>query len=103
MKTDLKFVFDTNVIVSGFFFPKSLPRAALYSASEIGQILYSRGTLDELWDVIMRPKFDRYLPLAARAGAGHDTARPRLARGGVPAELAWPRGDRRRRNRKPGR
>ena len=32
----------------------------------IGQIVRSEETLNELWDVLVRPKFDRFLPLSDR-------------------------------------
>lgn len=66
MSLERRFVFDTNVLVSAFLFKKGIPRAALDLAMSIGQILRSEETLDELWDVLVRPKFDRFLPLSDR-------------------------------------
>jgi len=66
MNPDRKFVFDTNVLVSAFLFRNSIPRQAFDLAMSIGMVLRSDETLDELWDVLVRPKFDRYLPLADR-------------------------------------
>lgn len=66
MKTEHRFVFDTNVLVSAFLFRNSTPRQALDAAIAVGQIIHSDETLDELWTVLVRPKFDRYLPLADR-------------------------------------
>lgn len=66
MNPDNCFVFDTNVLVSAFLFKKGIPRAALDIALEIGLIVRSDDTLDELWEVLVRPKFDRFLPLGDR-------------------------------------
>ena len=66
MKTEYRFVFDTNVLVSAFFFRKGTPRQALDVALSIGSILHSDETLDELWTVLVRPKFDRFLSLDDR-------------------------------------
>lgn len=66
MKTEYRFVFDTNVLVSAFLFRQGLPRQALDVAIAVGQMLHSDETLDELWTVLVRPKFDRYLSLGER-------------------------------------
>jgi len=66
MNPERLFVFDTNVLVSAFMFRRSTPREALDLAMSIGKIVRSDETLDELWDVLVRPKFDRYLSLADR-------------------------------------
>lgn len=66
MKTEHRFVFDTNVLVSAFFFRYSKPRQALDVALAIGQVIHSDETLNELWTVLVRPKFDPYLSLADR-------------------------------------
>lgn len=66
MKIDRLFVFDNNVLVSAFFFKNSNPRRALDLALSLGRILRSEETLEELWEVLVRPKFDRYLPLSER-------------------------------------
>lgn len=66
MKTEHRFVFDTNVLVSAFLLRNSTPRQAFDCAISVGLLLYSEETLGELWTVLVRPKFDRYLPLADR-------------------------------------
>ena len=66
MKTEMRFVFDTNVLVSSLFFPKSKPREAFVLANKLGRIVHSEETLHELWDVMTRSKFDRFLPLSDR-------------------------------------
>lgn len=66
MNPERRFVFDTNVLVSAFLLRNSVPRQALDLAMAIGTVVRSNETLDELWEVLVRPKFDRYLPLADR-------------------------------------
>ncbi len=66
MSLERQFVFDTNVLVSAFLFKKGIPRAALDLAMSIGQIVRSEAILDELWNVLVRTKFDRFLPLSDR-------------------------------------
>ncbi len=59
---ELRFVFDTNALVSGLLMPNSIPAQALTWAGEHGAILTSLDLLNELRTVLSRPKFDRYLP-----------------------------------------
>jgi uncharacterized protein len=66
MKTERLFVFDTNVLLSAFLFRTGIPRQALDLALACGSVMHSDETLDELWAVLVRPKFDRYLPLVDR-------------------------------------
>ncbi|NCR39724.1 MAG: putative toxin-antitoxin system toxin component, PIN family [Microcystis aeruginosa W13-11] len=56
-----RFVFDANVIVSTFLFKTSPPRLALETAKNQGIIILSETVIDELSNVLSRPKFDRYL------------------------------------------
>jgi predicted nucleic acid-binding protein len=42
------FVFDTNVLVSALLFTNSLPKKAFERALDIGKILISQETVDEL-------------------------------------------------------
>jgi uncharacterized protein len=62
MKSDPRFVFDTNAIISGLLLPESKPRQAFDRAQDQGSILISIPILAELNDVLSRKKFDRYLP-----------------------------------------
>jgi uncharacterized protein len=55
------YVFDTNVLVSALLFANSSPRKALELALDIGKILISKETIDELNNVLSRPKFERYI------------------------------------------
>jgi len=60
------FVFDTNTLISSFLLPNSVARHALNRARRLGHIVLSKATADEFKGVFVRPKFDRYLPLAVR-------------------------------------
>ena len=66
MNPDVGFVFDTNVLLSAFLFRGSVPRQVFDVAIQTGRLVYSDETLEELWDVLVRPKFDRFLPLSDR-------------------------------------
>lgn len=66
MTTDLRTVIDTSVVVSAVLLPRSVPRQAFDRATAAGKILLSAATLDELNDVLRRPRFDKYLHEAER-------------------------------------
>lgn len=66
MSTGQKFVFDTNVLVSALLFEKSVPGKAFFTALGLGEILISQPLVNELADVLSRPKFNRYLEAEAR-------------------------------------
>jgi uncharacterized protein len=57
----LRFVFDTNVIVSALLFKDSLPRQAIDAALAHGRILISTDVLTELDEVLSRERFNKYL------------------------------------------
>lgn len=61
MKDDLRFVFDTNVLISAILFKTSVPRQALDLARRIGKIIMSWPTMAELHDVLGRKRFDKYI------------------------------------------
>jgi len=61
MKSKMRFVLDTNVIVSSILFAGSKPRQVFNKAVTRGVILLSQPVIDELVEVLNRPKFDRYL------------------------------------------
>jgi putative PIN family toxin of toxin-antitoxin system len=61
MATNLRTVFDTNVVVSAVLLAGSVPRRAFDAALRLGQVLVSAATVAELEDVLRRPKFDRYI------------------------------------------
>ena len=66
MKRTKRFVFDTNVIVSAFLFPDSSVAKAFEKGLKSGTILLSEETLEELQKVLLRDKFDKYLPKSIR-------------------------------------
>jgi putative PIN family toxin of toxin-antitoxin system len=55
-----RFVIDTNVLVSALLM-KSAARDCLEKAGEAGEILLSLEVIEELYDVLGRPAFDRYV------------------------------------------
>jgi putative PIN family toxin of toxin-antitoxin system len=57
----LRCVFDTNVLVSALLLPDSKPRQALELALQKGRVLLSFATLAELYEVLGRKKFLRYI------------------------------------------
>jgi putative PIN family toxin of toxin-antitoxin system len=61
MKTDERYVFDTNVLVSALLFAQSRPGQAFSTALERGTILLSQPVLKEVSEVLSRKRFDRYL------------------------------------------
>ena len=56
-----RFVFDTNVIVSALLIKKSVARVSLDKARGLGDVLLSVDVIEELYDVLNRPAFDRYI------------------------------------------
>ena len=61
MSNKLRFVFDTNTIVSAFLFERSKPSRSLQTALDSGEVLLSVAVVTELNQVLEREKFDRYL------------------------------------------
>jgi len=61
VKSDLRSVIDTGVVVSALLLPRSLPRRAFDAAASQGLMLASEATIAELDDVLRRPKFNRYI------------------------------------------
>lgn len=66
MKARARVVVDTNILLSRLLVPGSVPAQAVHKAVDQGQILASEATLEELADVLSRPKFDRYLTVSER-------------------------------------
>jgi putative PIN family toxin of toxin-antitoxin system len=57
-----RWVLDTNVLISALLGPRTVPAQAFARAlAGRGKLLVSRPTLEELNEVLFRPKFDRYL------------------------------------------
>lgn len=61
-----RIVADTNVLVSRLLLPQSVAAKAVRKAVDENQLLVSDATLEELADVLSRPKFDRYISLEDR-------------------------------------
>ena len=57
----MRFVFDTNVLVSALLLPDSKPRHALDLALQRGKVLLSFAVLAELYEVLKRKRFRRYV------------------------------------------
>jgi uncharacterized protein len=57
----LRCVFDTNVLVSALLLSDSKPRHALELALQEGRILLSFAALAELYEVLSRKRFRRYV------------------------------------------
>ncbi|MAS32637.1 MAG: putative toxin-antitoxin system toxin component, PIN family [Anaerolineaceae bacterium] len=55
------YVFDTNSVVSALLIPRSVSQLALAKAIDGGQLAQSLATMDELRQVLERPKFDKYV------------------------------------------
>lgn len=66
MSCDVRCVFDTNVVVSGLMLLQSPPRRAFDVARTNGHVLVSEATLEELDDVLRRPKLARYVSESQR-------------------------------------
>jgi hypothetical protein len=64
--SNIRIVIDINIIVSALLFPNSKPDLALQKSLDIGDILISYSVWTELENVIVRPKFDRYISLEKR-------------------------------------
>ncbi len=62
----LRIVIDTNTLISSILIAASVPDQAFKKARDIGILLFSDATFEELQQVIARPKFDRYVSTAIR-------------------------------------
>ena len=66
MRARERVVVDTNALVSRLLVPGSVPGQAVRKAVEVAQVLVSEATMQELADVLSRPKFDPYVTIAER-------------------------------------
>lgn len=66
MTNQYRFVLDTNVWVSAVLSTRSKPRQVFDKAQTIGVILMSNATFLEVEEVLLRPKFDKYVTLSKR-------------------------------------
>ena len=61
MTIELRVVVDTNVLISQLLRPQSKPSEAVRVVLRLGVLLTSAEHLKELFDVVMRQKFDAYV------------------------------------------
>jgi putative PIN family toxin of toxin-antitoxin system len=61
MKADFRFVVDTNVLVSVILSPSNTSRLAVEKATNHGVLVFSNETIAELFEVLQREKFDKYV------------------------------------------
>lgn len=61
MQNKALYVFDANVIVSALLLPDSTPRLAFDKALACGRIVLSEPVINELDDVLRRPKLRKYI------------------------------------------
>lgn len=66
MKNEVRYVFDTNVLISALLFENSKPAQAFQYALENGAVLLSLDLLEELNEVLGRERFNRYLTTEER-------------------------------------
>jgi putative PIN family toxin of toxin-antitoxin system len=62
-------VLDTNVIISAFCFPASIPDRVFQTVTDDHTLLFSDALIEEFEEVFLRDKFSRYLSLEARINA----------------------------------
>jgi uncharacterized protein len=62
----VRVVVDTNVLISAVLFRSSQPAIALRTVIQHETLLISQAIFEEWNEVLMRPKFDRYLAEALR-------------------------------------
>lgn len=56
-----RFVLDTNVLISSIAFANSMPDRVLRRALTEGVLIFSLATIEAFKEVLLRPKFDRYI------------------------------------------
>ena len=61
-----RIVVDNNALISRLLLPDSVPARAVRKAVDEERLLVSEATLEDLADVLARPKFDRYVTVADR-------------------------------------
>jgi putative PIN family toxin of toxin-antitoxin system len=66
MAARARVVLDNNALISRLLIPDSVPGRAVRKAVDEAQLLVSEATLEELADVLARPKFDPYVSIADR-------------------------------------
>ena len=66
MGTERRLVLDTNLLVSRLLLPHGVAARAVDKALAEGVLLASEATLEELAEVLARPRFDRYVSVEDR-------------------------------------
>ncbi len=66
MRSEVRYVFDTNVIISALLFENGKPAQALRYALAKEEVLLSLEMLEELNDVLGRERFNRYVTTEER-------------------------------------
>lgn len=66
MNPPRRVVIDTSTLIGAVLRPNSTPRRAFLAAIDSFSLCVNSATLDELREVMHRPKFDRYAPLVKR-------------------------------------
>lgn len=61
MLNEPRFVFDTNVVISALLLKYSVARQAFDKPTQVGKLLVSRATVEELDDVLRRKGFEKYV------------------------------------------
>lgn len=61
-----RLVIDNNTLISRLLLPNSIPAQAVRLAVEIGTLLVSDQTIEELSNVLERSKFDKYVSIEER-------------------------------------
>ncbi|MCI0552948.1 MAG: putative toxin-antitoxin system toxin component, PIN family [Anaerolineae bacterium] len=62
----MRFVFDTNVLISALLFEQSTPAQAFFAALKQGDVLLSAPLADEINRILYQTKFDRYITYEQR-------------------------------------
>ncbi len=62
-----RFVIDTNVLVSSILIEKSPADQAFKKIRSLGNLLFSESTLQELQEILQRPKFNKYVSSQIRS------------------------------------
>ena len=66
MNEPQRVVIDTSTLIGAVLRPNSIPRRAFLAALDTFSLCVNQATLDELREVLHRPKFDRYASLHER-------------------------------------
>lgn len=62
----MRFVFDTNALISAALLKRSVTRLAYEKAISEGTLLVSAETIEEINEVLRRPQFEKYVTEAER-------------------------------------